>query len=160
MARALVRISGRLFSQYPSDPLVGVARIERATLCLKGRCSTTELHTLSSQSGRHCAFPINRDRSGLHAAPLEQKSCSSRLVGTAHLFLFVTLYIILILLNFSTLQPGPKSFVNVYRFAFFFSQFLEKFFFFLTKLGWCDHMDSDEMIAAARTVENRHSLAF
>ena|SRR5258708_2679763 len=26
--------------------LVGVARIERATLCLKGRCSTTELHTL------------------------------------------------------------------------------------------------------------------
>ena len=35
--------------------MVGVARIERATLCLKGRCSTTELHTLVA-TARHFAF--------------------------------------------------------------------------------------------------------
>jgi molecular chaperone DnaJ len=38
------------FYQAALGVLVGVARIERATLCLKGRCSTTELHTRQKNS--------------------------------------------------------------------------------------------------------------
>ena len=53
--------------------LVGVARIERATVCLKGNCSTTELHTLASQLVN---LRIHSNGCyGLHAAPF-YKNCS------------------------------------------------------------------------------------
>ncbi len=52
--------------------MVGVARIERATLCLKGRCSTTELHTHVAAGKRF--VPILRiEDYGLHAAPFLKK---------------------------------------------------------------------------------------
>ena len=35
----------RRLGDFENPYLVGVVRIERTTLCLKGRCSTTELHT-------------------------------------------------------------------------------------------------------------------